>query len=113
VRTLSVVPRPRTRNTGEGPPKTLGEAFGRVLRRHREGVGYTQVQLAYAASLDSTYISLLEIGQRAPKLESIVSLARAVGITPAQLVAELSDEDLRTVPAAAETGGRSHARLGP
>ena len=48
---------------------------GTKIRKLREEVGLTQVDLAKAVDLSSEFISLLELGRRAPSLESLSKIA--------------------------------------
>jgi transcriptional regulator with XRE-family HTH domain len=52
--------------------------------------GLTQTQLAHASGLHRTEISLLEHGKRTPLLETLVVISRGLGITPAELLGDLS-----------------------
>ena len=65
---------------------TIAAAFGSVLRDCRRKAGISQEALADAASVDRTYVSLLERGLRQPTLETLFSFARALEISPATMV---------------------------
>ena len=60
-------------------------ALGRNLRRLREAKPLTQEKLAEKAGLDSTYISGIERGLRNPGIKNVAKLAKALGITTAEL----------------------------
>ena len=60
--------------------------FGANLRAHRARVGLSQERLGFACNLHRTEISLLERGEREPRLSTIVRLARALGVTPGALL---------------------------
>lgn len=60
-------------------------AFGRTLRQIRTAKKLSQESLAFDAELDRTYISLLELGQRTPSLDTMLSLAQALGVSFAHL----------------------------
>lgn len=66
--------------------------FGKVLRKVRQAKHLTQDELAHQAHLDRTYISLLELGQRSPTLDTIMSLSEAVEVDFGILSAQLSEE---------------------
>lgn len=68
-------------------PRLLN-SFGTVLFDRREAVGMTQMELAARAGLTNAFISRLEHGQSSPSLTTIVELAKALGTTGADLVAE-------------------------
>lgn len=64
----------------------LSRAFGEELRRVREEVGITQGELAIRSGLHRTTISLLELGKREPKLETVFRLAKGLGKGPGALL---------------------------
>ena len=67
------------------------EQFASNLRRHRTRVGLSQEALADACDLHRTEISLLERRKRSPRLETIVILARGLGLSsPTELLEGIS-----------------------
>lgn len=68
-----------------------GDAFGKVLRVVRKDVGLTQEQLAHAAGLDRTFVSMIERGERQPTVRVLFKLADALSSSPARLI-ELTQE---------------------
>jgi transcriptional regulator with XRE-family HTH domain len=62
------------------------EQLGLNLRRHRERLGLSQEKLADLCGLDRTEISLLECGLRFPRLDTLVKIARALKLSPAELL---------------------------
>ena len=60
--------------------------FARNLRKHRVESALSQEALASRARLHRTEISLLERGDRDPRLSTVVRLARALEIAPATLL---------------------------
>ena len=54
--------------------------FAENLRRHRKRAGLSQEALADLCDLHRTEISLLERCKRSPRLETIVILARGLGL---------------------------------
>jgi predicted ATPase/DNA-binding XRE family transcriptional regulator len=59
--------------------------FGELLRRHRRAAGFSQEYLAERALLSATAIGLLERGlRRAPRLETIALLVRALDLSQAE-----------------------------
>ena len=68
------------------PVDAVREQLGLNLRRHRERLGLSQEGLADLCDLDRTEISLLERGKRFPRLDTIVRLARALKLEPADLL---------------------------
>jgi transcriptional regulator with XRE-family HTH domain len=71
-----------------------GLAFGKVLRAVRREVGLTQEQLAHAAEIDRTFVSLIERGERQPTVRVIFRLAEALRVTPSRLI-ELTEGQVR------------------
>jgi transcriptional regulator with XRE-family HTH domain len=65
---------------------TIDEAFGAVLRELRNSQGLTQEKLAFDASLDRTFISLLERGQRQPSLTTIFQISKALHLLPSEVI---------------------------
>lgn len=67
---------------------TLGieGAFGQVLRQMRKERNLSQEALAFSSHLDRSYISLMESGRRHPTLITIFALARALQVSPSQIV---------------------------
>ncbi len=57
--------------------------FAANLRQHRERAGLSQEALAEICDLHRTEISLLERCKRSPRLETIVILARGLGLASA------------------------------
>lgn len=75
--------------------------LGRVARRIREGQGLTLADVAASAGISAAMLSRLETGRASPSLETIVSLAGALGVRPSHLLQEIGseDEDAQLVPA--------------
>jgi transcriptional regulator with XRE-family HTH domain len=69
--------------------KSHNKAFGNVLRKFRKLENKTQEALAFDAKLDRTYISLLELGQRSPTLDTIIALCKALEITLVEFTKEV------------------------
>ncbi|MFN3791156.1 helix-turn-helix domain-containing protein [Massilia sp.] len=73
-----------------------GLAFGKVLRVVRKEVGITQEELAHAAEIDRTFVSLMERGERQPTVRVLFRLAAALKLEPVrliQLTQELVEQD--------------------
>jgi transcriptional regulator with XRE-family HTH domain len=62
------------------------ERFGANVRRLRTAAGLSQEQLGARAELHRTEISLLERAAREPRLSTIVRVARALRVRPAELL---------------------------
>lgn len=67
--------------------------FGEQLRHLRERGGLSQEELADAANLHRTHISLIERGQRSVRVETIERLAVALGVQPAKLMPSVRMRD--------------------
>jgi transcriptional regulator with XRE-family HTH domain len=70
-------------------------AFGKVLRAVRKEVGLTQEQLALAAEIDRTFVSLIERGERQPTVRVLFRLATALRVPPSQLI-QLTEQHVST-----------------
>lgn len=64
----------------------LAKAFGQTLRTLRKQAGLSQERLAFESELERNYISLLELGQRLPSLQTCFKLSQALGTTPHALI---------------------------
>lgn len=61
-------------------------AFGKNLRDARHTADVSQEDLSHDSGVDRTAISTYERGRREPNLRTIVKLARALGVAPADLL---------------------------
>ncbi|HEX4484580.1 MAG TPA: helix-turn-helix transcriptional regulator [Solirubrobacteraceae bacterium] len=59
------------------------EQFAENLKRQRDRAGLSQEALADVCDLHRTEISLLERSKRSPRLETIVILAKGLGLSSA------------------------------
>jgi ribosome-binding protein aMBF1 (putative translation factor) len=66
----------------------LSDAFAQIVARHRQAQKLSKATLAERAGLHQTYIGLLEKGQRSPNLDTAKAIARALGISLADLIEE-------------------------
>jgi transcriptional regulator with XRE-family HTH domain len=66
------------------------EQFGTNLRGRRRAASLSQEQLADRSGFHFTEISRLERGVREPRLSTIVRLARALELSPADLLDDIS-----------------------
>jgi transcriptional regulator with XRE-family HTH domain len=72
------------------PPVEPHEQFGANLRLRRHAASLSQEQLADRSGFHFTEISRLERGVREPRLSTIVRLARALELRPADLLDDIS-----------------------
>jgi transcriptional regulator with XRE-family HTH domain len=70
--------------------KTPTQVFAENMREARKRRGLTQERLAFAMRMHRTEISLLERGERDPRLSTLVRLARALDCTPSSLLEEVT-----------------------
>jgi len=66
--------------------QSIKKTFGLTVRMLRYQAELSQEQLAERANLHPTYISSVERGQRSVGLEKIVNIARALGVSPKDLM---------------------------
>lgn len=84
------------------PPVGIAAIFGDNLARCREKVGLSQEELGIRASLHRTEISQLERGLRVARIDTLVKLAGALGVPPAELI-----EGIDWTPASVTAGSFS------
>jgi transcriptional regulator with XRE-family HTH domain len=70
-----------------------GLAFGKVLRVVRTEAGLTQEQLALAAGVDRSFVSMVERGVNQPTIRMIFRFASALEVAPSRLV-ELTEVEV-------------------
>lgn len=68
--------------------KAILTDFAKNVRKRRHELELTQEELAERADFHVNYIGGIERGQRNPSLESIVLLARALKLSPKDLMPE-------------------------
>jgi transcriptional regulator with XRE-family HTH domain len=64
----------------------IRKKFGKRLRGLREERGWSQEEFADRAGLHRTYVSAVERGVRNPTLSVLERLAKALGVSMAELV---------------------------
>ncbi len=64
----------------------LSMRFAANVRRYREAAGISQEDLAFAAEIHRTQVSFIEGGHRMPRLDTLVKLAGALGVTANDLL---------------------------
>jgi len=73
----------------------LVAAFAKVLKDRRKAAGLSQEELAFRADLSMSYISLLETKNRQPTLTVMEVLARELGLSLSELVADIDTENVK------------------
>jgi len=74
---------------GGSAGKNLERAFAKTLREIRRERGLSQEELGFQSGYHRTYISLLERGLMNPSLRTIFSLASALKMSGAEMVARV------------------------
>jgi transcriptional regulator with XRE-family HTH domain len=88
--------------------KTFGARLGARLRARREGLGWSQAELAEKIDISANYVSVLERGLKLPTLDTLVTLAQALSVPPSELLGEpQADPWLEEVVTVAATMPRS------
>jgi transcriptional regulator with XRE-family HTH domain len=72
--------------------KQLVTAVASAVRHYRKALNMSQEELAEVARLDRTYISGVERGVRNITLDSLEMIITALGISPAEFLAKVSEE---------------------
>lgn len=70
---------------------------GRRLAQARQQAGLSQTQLASDVRLTKGYVSMIERGERGPRLEVLLTWAARCGTTLSELLEGLEDEMCRQV----------------
>lgn len=65
---------------------TVSKKIGKVIRKVRESKKITQEQLALNAGLNRAYIGYIERGERNPSTDTLVKIARALKVSPKDLL---------------------------
>jgi transcriptional regulator with XRE-family HTH domain len=73
---------------GGMPEPGIAQTFGKVIRKHRLALKFSQEALAEKADLHPTYIGLVERGMRIPGLGAASRIARALGKQLSEIIAE-------------------------
>jgi len=75
----------------------VAKRFAANLQTLRKSTGMSQEEIAFRAGMHRTQISLLEGGDRMPRVETLVKLAGALEATPNDLLAGISFRPLAVV----------------
>lgn len=69
------------------PPRSRAHAaLGKAVKALRAEKGLTQVQVAERMKVPATFLSDIERGVRNPSWSTILSLAKALGVKPSEIV---------------------------
>ena len=75
--------------TSAPPTPEMKASFGQNLARCREGAEVSQEELSFRASIHRTEVSLLERGERMPRVDTALRIAGSLGVPLDELVAGL------------------------
>ena len=67
-------------------------AFGRVVRRARKKLGFSQEELADRCGLHRNAIGLVERGERSPSFDTLLAFAHGLDVNASTLVARVERE---------------------
>lgn len=67
------------------------QAFGAALREQRTRKRLTQDELAYQAGMDRGHVSILELGQKSPTLDTMVRLCSVLGVRVSVLILRMEE----------------------
>ena len=70
---------------------SIENLFGQILRELRTEKGISQEDLGFKSGYHRTYISLLERGQKNPSLQTIFRLAKALEISPSEVIRRIEN----------------------
>ena len=68
------------------------QTIGKRIQQARERAGLSQDQLAEQLGLSCVFISMIERGVRAPRLEIFVRIANALGVSADELLQDVLDQ---------------------
>jgi transcriptional regulator with XRE-family HTH domain len=73
--------------------RSFGARLGSRVRAQREARGYTQAQLAEKIGVSPNYFGVLERGLKLPTLDRLIVLAKALDVSPAELLGDVRPRD--------------------
>ncbi len=79
----------RRHATSAPPTPEMKVRFGQNLARCRGGANVSQEELSFRASIHRTEVSLLERGERMPRVDTALRIAGSLGVSLDDLVAGL------------------------
>lgn len=66
--------------------RNLPRALGQTVRERRLRAGLSQIELAEKADLNFNYVGSIERGEKLASVETVVRLARGLGLSAADLL---------------------------
>lgn len=67
--------------------------LGDELRKARKKAGMTQEDLAFAAGIDRSYVSLLETNRKSPTVDTLLRVCKALGAKASHLIARVESSE--------------------
>jgi transcriptional regulator with XRE-family HTH domain len=93
------------------PPMDIAALFGENLSRCRRRADMSQEELGVRASLHRTEISQLERGLRVARIDTLVKLAGALGVSPSELIEGIDWSPGRTTTGQFKLAPKAQAEL--
>jgi transcriptional regulator with XRE-family HTH domain len=66
--------------------------IGDEIRKVRKNAGLSQEELGFRSKLARNYISMIELGQASPTLDTLFRICRALDVSASSLVAKVEKE---------------------
>ena len=63
--------------------------LGEQIRKARLKAGLTQEELAFEAGVSRQYVSLLELNEKSPTVDTLIRLCQAMGASAGQMVSRV------------------------
>jgi transcriptional regulator with XRE-family HTH domain len=63
--------------------------LGEELRKSREKAGLTQEKLAFKAGISRQYVSLLELDEKSPIVDTLIRVCKAMKTSAADIIARV------------------------
>jgi transcriptional regulator with XRE-family HTH domain len=63
--------------------------LGEELRKARVTAGLTQEELAFRADISRNYVSLVELNQKSPTVQTLQRICKALGVKASTIIARI------------------------
>ncbi len=63
--------------------------LGEELRKARLSARLTQEELAFKADVSRNYVSLLELGEKSPTVQTLLRICKALGVKASSIIARV------------------------
>ena len=73
-------------------PKIAKQYMPIVLRRYRDAAGLSQQEIVNIVGVSKGFYSSLESGKRAPNLDMLVKIAKALNVRPGEMLDAMVEE---------------------